>query len=70
MGNEDQDTVTLLEKCVDVDKKETRLLEANDFMESNEVKRWQRYMDEVKRWEDSRLPLAGECMKQTVAATV
>jgi hypothetical protein len=70
MGNEDQDTVSLLEKCVDVDKRETRLLEANDFMESTEVKRWQRYMDEVKKWEDSRLPLAGECMKQTVAATV
>jgi hypothetical protein len=25
MGNEDQDTVALLEKCVDVDKKVTRL---------------------------------------------
>ena len=70
MGNEDQDTVALLEKCADVDKRETRLLEANDFMESTEVKRWQRYMDEVKKWEDSRLPLAGECMKQIVAATV
>jgi hypothetical protein len=63
MGNEDQDTVALLEKCADVDKKETRLPEVNDFMESTEVKRWQRYMDEVKKWEDSRLPLAGECMK-------
>jgi hypothetical protein len=70
MGNEDQDTVSLLERCVDVDKRETQLLEANDFMESTEVKRWQRYMDEVKRWEDSRMPLAGECMKQIVAATM
>jgi hypothetical protein len=49
MGNEDQDTVALLEKCVDVEKRETRLLEASDFMESTEVKRWQRYMDEVKK---------------------
>jgi hypothetical protein len=24
-------------------------------------------MDEVKKWEDSRLPLAGECMRQIVA---
>ena len=71
MGNEDQDTVALLEKCVDVDKRETRLLEAQRYsMESTEVMRWQRYMDEVKRWDDSRLPLAGECMKQTEAATV
>ena len=70
MGNEDQYTVAFLEKCVDVEKKETRLPEANDFMESTEVKRWQRYMDEVKKWEDSILPLAGECMKQIVAATV
>jgi hypothetical protein len=51
-------------------KEETRLPEANDFMESTEVKRWQRYMDEVKKWEDSRRPLAGECVKQIVAATV
>jgi hypothetical protein len=28
MGNEDQDTVALLEKCADVDKKVTRLPEA------------------------------------------
>ena len=70
MGNEDQDTVALLEKCADVDKKETRPPKANDFMESTEVKRWQRYMDEVKKWEDSRLPLDGECMKQIVAATM
>jgi hypothetical protein len=27
MGNEDQDTIALLEKCVDVDKKVTRLPE-------------------------------------------
>jgi hypothetical protein len=70
MGNEDQDTVALLERCADVDKRETQLLEANDFMESTEVKRWQRYMDEVKKWEDLRLPLVGECMKQSVAATI
>jgi hypothetical protein len=71
MGNEDQDTVALLEKCADVDKRETRLPEAKRYsVASTEVKRWQRYMDKVKKWEDSRLPLAGECMKQTVAATV
>jgi hypothetical protein len=40
------------------------------FVESTEVKRWQRYMDEVKKWDDSRLPLAGGCMRKTVAATV
>jgi hypothetical protein len=28
MRNEDQDTVALLEKCADVDKRETRLREA------------------------------------------
>jgi hypothetical protein len=32
-------------------------------MESAEVKRWQRYMDEVKKQEDSRLPLVGGYMK-------
>jgi hypothetical protein len=70
MGNENQDTATLLENCADVDKRGTRLLEAKDFMESTIVRKWQRYMDEVKKWEDSRLPLAGECVRQTVAATV
>jgi hypothetical protein len=40
------------------------------FVESIEVKRWQRYMDEVKKWDDSRLPLAGGCMRKTVATTV
>jgi hypothetical protein len=39
-------------------------------VESTEVKRWQRYMDEVKKWDDSRLPLAGGCMRKIVAATV
>jgi hypothetical protein len=70
MGNENQDTVALLEKCVDVDKRGTGLPEAKGFMESTVVRKWQRYMDEVKKWEDSRLPLAGECVIQTVAATV
>jgi hypothetical protein len=71
MGNEDQDTVTLLEKCVDVDKRETRLPEAKRYsMESTEVMKWQRYMDEVKKWDDSRLPLVGGFMKETVAATM
>jgi uncharacterized protein YbgA (DUF1722 family) len=63
MGNEDQDTVAILEKCADVDKRKTRLLEAKGyFKESTEVRRWQRYMNEVKKWEDSRLPLVGGCM--------
>ena len=62
MGNENQDTVVLLEKCDDVDKRRTRLPEAKSFVESTEVRKWQRYMDEVKKWEDSRLPLVGGCM--------
>jgi hypothetical protein len=41
----------------------TRLPEAKGFMESTEVRKWQRYMDEVKKWEDSRLPLVGGCMR-------
>jgi hypothetical protein len=70
MGNENQDTVALLEKCVDVDKRRTRLPEARGFVESTMVKRWQRYMNEIKKWEDSRLPLVGGCMVEGVAATV
>jgi hypothetical protein len=71
MGNEDQDTVALLEKCADVDKRETRLPEAKRyFVESTEVKRRQRYMDKVKKWDDSRLPLVGGYMRETVAATM
>jgi hypothetical protein len=70
MVNENQDTVALLEKCADVDKRRTRLLEARGFMESTVVRKWQRYMDEVKKCEDSRLPLVGECMRQIVVATV
>jgi hypothetical protein len=62
MENENQDTVALLENCVDVDKRGTRLPEAKGFMKSTEVRKWQRYMDEVKEWEDSRLPLVGGCM--------
>jgi hypothetical protein len=62
MENENQDTFALLENCADVDKRGTRLLEAKGFTESTMVKKWQRYMDEVKKWEDSRLPLAGGCM--------
>ena len=68
--NENQDTVALLEKCADVDKMGTRLLGAKGSMESTEVRKWQRYMDEVEEWDDSRLPLAGGCMRKTVAATV
>jgi hypothetical protein len=30
----------------------------------------QRYIDEVKKWDDSRLPLVGRCMEEIVAATV
>jgi hypothetical protein len=70
MGNEDQDTVILLEKCVDVDKRRTRRPEAMSFVESTEGKMWQRYMNEVKKWEDSRLPLVGGYMIEGVAATV
>jgi hypothetical protein len=71
MGNEDQDTVALLEKCADVDKRETRLREAKRYsVESTEVMTWQRYMDEVKKWDDSRLPLVGGYMREMVAATV
>jgi hypothetical protein len=69
--NENQDTVALLEKCVDVDKRGTRLPEAKRCsVESTEVRKWQRYMDDVKKWDDSRLPLAGGCMRKTVATTV
>ena len=53
-----------MEKCADVDKRGTRLPEAKGFMESSEVRNWQRYMDEVKKWEDSRLPLVGGCMRK------
>jgi hypothetical protein len=63
MENENQDTVALPENCVDVDKRGTRLPEAKGFMKSTEVRKWQRYMDEVKKWEDSRLPLVGGCMR-------
>jgi hypothetical protein len=39
MGNEDQDTVALLEKCADVDKGETRLREAQRYsVESTDVR--------------------------------
>jgi hypothetical protein len=43
-------------------KRGTRLPEAKGFVKSTEVRKWQRYMDEVKEWEDSRLPLVGGCM--------
>ena len=62
MGNEDQDTAALLEKCADVDKRRVRLPEAKGFVESTVVTKWQRYIDEVKKWEDSRLPLVGGCI--------
>jgi hypothetical protein len=70
MGNENQDTVALLGKCVDVDKRRMRRPEAMSFMESTVVKMWQRYMNEVKKWEDSRLPLVGGYMIEGVAATM
>jgi hypothetical protein len=63
VDNENQDTVALLENCANVDKRGTRLPEANGFMKSIEVRKWQRYMDEVKMWEDSRLPLVGGGMR-------
>jgi hypothetical protein len=70
MGNENQDIVALLEKCADVDKRETRLLEVKRYsMESTGVMKWQRYMDEVKKWDDSRLPLVGGYTREPVAAT-
>ena len=50
MRNEDQDTVALLEKCADVDKRGTRLPEEKRCsVESTEVRKWQRNMDEVKK---------------------
>jgi hypothetical protein len=70
MGNENQDIVALLEKCVDVDKRRMRRPEAMSFVESTERKMWQRYMNEVKKWEDSRLPLVGGYMIEGVVATV
>ena len=39
-------------------------------VESTEVRKWQRYMNKVKKWDDSRLPLVGGYMRETVAATV
>jgi hypothetical protein len=63
MENENQDIVALLENCADVDKRGTQLPEEKGFMKSTEVRKWQRYMDEVKEWEDSRLPLVGGCMR-------
>ena len=62
MENENQDTVALPKNCVDVDERGMRLPEEKGFMESTVVRKWQRYMDEVKKWEDSRLPLVGGCM--------
>jgi hypothetical protein len=64
MGNEDQDTVALLEKCADVDKREMRLREARRYsVESTDVMGWQGYRGEVTKWDDSRLPLVGGCMR-------
>ena len=34
-------------------KRGTRLLEAKGFMKSTVVRKWQRYMHGVKKWEDS-----------------
>jgi hypothetical protein len=70
MENENQDTAALLEKCADVDKRRTRLPEARGFAESTVVRKWQRYINEVKKREDSRLPLVGGCMIEGAAATV
>ena len=48
-----------------------QLLEVKRYsVESIEVMKWQRYMDEVKKWDDTRLPLVGGYMRETVAATV
>jgi hypothetical protein len=44
-------------------KRGMRLPKEKGSVESTEVRKWQRYMDEVKKWEDSRLPLAGGCMR-------
>jgi hypothetical protein len=63
MENENQDTVALPKNCVDVDKRGMRLPEGKGFVESTEVRKWQRYMDKVKKWEDSKLPLVGGCMR-------
>jgi hypothetical protein len=63
MENENQDTVALRENCVDVDKRGMQLPKEKGFVEATEVRKWQRYMDEVKKWEDTRLPLVGGCMR-------
>jgi hypothetical protein len=39
MKNENQDTVSLLEKCADVEKRRMRLPEAKDFVEYTVVKK-------------------------------
>jgi hypothetical protein len=71
MGNEDQDTVALLEKCADVDKKGDATPRSKRYsMESTDVMRGQGYINEVKKWDDSGRPLVGGCMIQGVAATV
>ena len=69
MENENQDTVALLGNCADVDNRGMRLPEAKGFTKSTVMRKWQRYMDEVKKWEE-RLPLDGEFMRQIVATTM
>jgi hypothetical protein len=49
-------------KCSAIVKRGMRLPEAKGFIESTEVRKWQRCIDEVKKWKDSRLPLVGGCM--------
>ena len=44
MENENQDTIALLENCADVDKRGTRLPKEKGFVESTEVRKWQRYI--------------------------
>jgi hypothetical protein len=40
IDNENQDTVTLLENCVDVDERGMQLPEAKGFMKYTEVRNW------------------------------
>jgi hypothetical protein len=61
--NENQDIVTLPKNGADVDKRGAQLPEEKGFMKSTEFRKWQSYMDKVKKWEDSRLPWVGGCMR-------
>ena len=59
-GNESQDTVSLLKTMMMLTEKETQLQEAKGFMKSiRGGEELRRYIDKIKMYEDSRLPLVG-----------